>query len=157
MVGIVCYFFRLEIETGLSSGYNLMKLYLERSPFDNVAASSRLLAAFKAAHGPTDTEVSFVHPYDDWTRLATSVYKPPLVTTPTLAGIFWVNFFGPGHLTDFDVETLHSRLTENGVEWVDDQGLYVFTSPNVADADSSTVHTQMLELTDTFRRASKAT
>src|SRR5215204_1859586 len=89
-----------------TAGISLFNLTLDYD--DEEAFSVPSIQRFVDMYTPDMVDAAYVHGDPQWTSLAAGPYKPPLVTTPTFAGVFWANFLGPGHLANFDVAKLQS-------------------------------------------------
>ncbi len=81
-----------------------------------------------------------------------SCLKPPLVTAPTFAGVFWANFLGPGHLADFDVAKIQS-IEAYRTKWHGKTGLSLVSAPTLDDALTPDGEKELLRLTAEFRAA----
>jgi hypothetical protein len=101
---------------------------------------------------PDMVDAAYIHADPQWTSLADGAYKPPLVTTPTFAGVFWANFLGPGHLADFDVAKLQS-IEAYRTKWHGKTGLSVVSAPTLEEALTPDGEKELLRLTAEFRAA----
>ncbi|HEU4597398.1 MAG TPA: hypothetical protein VFS10_19875 [Pyrinomonadaceae bacterium] len=141
-------------ETKQVEGYSMINLEFDMPAEVDAAYSADLIEMFKGVHSPGNTEFACIHPYVRLLQLAAVGYAPPLVFAPMLAGIYWANFLGPGHLDKFDAERLRG-LSAYLVEFVGDEGLLLVVSPRVDEATTEQVEREMQRLTDEFRRALK--
>jgi hypothetical protein len=119
---------------------------------ENLHIGSEVANAFLDLYSPDTADAAFIHADPQWTRLASGPYKPPLVTTPTFAGVFWANYLGPGHLNEFSVPKLKAIETHR-TEWRDDQGMFLITAATLEEALSPAGETELQRLTDSFRVA----
>jgi hypothetical protein len=101
---------------------------------------------------PDMVDAAYIHAEPQWGDLADGPYKPPLVTAPTFAGVFWANFLGPGHLADFDVAKIQS-IEAYRTKWHGKTGLAVVSAPTLDDALTPDGEKELLRLTAEFRAA----
>lgn len=134
------------------AGIGTMALIFEGARFEDAEGSARLADAFRAVHSPDDTEYSGIHWYDRWERLNYTTYNPAVTYTPMFSGVVWANFFGPGHLDQFDQDVLKG-MPARDMTWVDKRGLFLMTDTRLADVKSGVAESRLIELTRTFREA----
>lgn len=139
-----------------AQGINLIKLWLDDDEFRGVSGSDALIRAFRAIHGPENTEAAFIHPYESWVKLTDVVmdgaYGDPLTLGPMFPGVMWASFLGRGHLAFFDVTKLR-QLEAHQIEWIGEDGLFIRVCADVRDAAKPEVEREMLRLTSAMRRA----
>lgn len=135
-------------------GYGAISLLFDPAVFATVERSTELIHAFLHTHTPDDTEYACIHPYARLQVLRNTIYKTPVTFTPMLAGIFWTNFLGPGQLDLFDIGRLKALKTYR-VEWIDDRGLFVIVTPDLADVERPETEKEMERVTFEFRGALK--
>src|SRR5262249_40583637 len=135
-------------------GYGVVSLLFHASAFFTIERSAELIDAFMRTHTSEDTEYACIHPYARLQTLRNTTYKHPVTFTPMLAGVFWANFLGPGQLEMFDLKRLRN-ITCYRVEWIDDRGLSLIVSSNLADAETPETENNMERLTSVFRNALK--
>ncbi|MGN6110539.1 MAG: hypothetical protein ACTHU0_35885 [Kofleriaceae bacterium] len=134
-------------------GLNTFVFQLEGAPYEDDAGSARLLRAFRAAHAPETTEFAAIHPLARYEALESAAYNPAVTVGPMFAGVYWANFLGRGHLEQFDRAAL-ARLPADRVQWVDEgRGLFLVTTPRLADAEAPATEAEMMRLTELFRAA----
>lgn len=138
-----------DAEEGWVDGLNTLWLTFDRS---RVTDSGALLEAFYAVHTPADAEYAVIHPYDHWADFADRHYQIPVTINLSFRGVFWANFLGPGHIEEFDPEKLRD-LEAHEVRWVDEKGLFVIATPDLASADAPASEPILLALTERFREA----
>jgi hypothetical protein len=119
---------------------------------DGEAVSTPSTQGFVDMYTPDMVDAAYIHADPQWTSLASGPYKPPLVTTPTFAGVFWANFLGPGHLADFDVAKLQA-IEAYRTKWYGKTGLSLVSAPTLDDALTPDVEKELLRLTAEFRAA----
>ncbi len=136
------------------SGMSLITLAVATPDGAIPAPSDALRTHFLALHTPDTTESAFVHAEPQFTRLATGVYRPPLVTGPSCPGILWASFLGGGHLADFSVPTLR-RIEAYHTKWHDDRGVSLVSAPRLEDALTPSGEEELLRLTAAFRAAKR--
>ncbi len=112
----------------------------------------RLADTFVSLYSPETADAAFIHTDPQWTHLAAGPYKPPLVTTPTFAGVCWSNYLGPGHLVDFSVAKL-KEMQAYRTEWRDDSGMFLIAGPTLENALTPEGEHELLRLTAEFRAA----
>ena len=137
-----------DASSGWVQGIHNLALTFERSRVDSEA----LAQAFRSAHTPADTEYAFIHPYTHWIEFSHAHYANPVTINISFRGVFWANFLGPGHLDEFDLQRLRN-LDAHEVEWVDDKGLFVIATPELASADAPEAEPVLIRLTEQFREA----
>jgi hypothetical protein len=118
------------------------------------AISAPLMQGFTDLYNPEMVDSAIIHADPQWTLLASGPYKPPLVTTPTFAGVFWANFLGPGHLAEFCVPKLHA-IQAYRVKWHGERGLSVISTSTFDEALTPDGEKELLRLTAEFRAAKK--
>lgn len=138
-----------------ATGMSLFNLTAGGEEPVDAAASGRLAQAFRGLYTPDTADAAYLHADPQWTMLAGGPYKPPLVTTPTFAGVFWANFLGPGHLPEFDLPKLKA-VSAHQLEWQGDAGLTVVATPTLPDALAPDGERELLRLTAEFRAAKAA-
>lgn len=141
-----------DANSGWVDGLNNLSLTFDRSRIAGRAGSDALAAAFLSAHTPADTEYAFIHPYVHWAGFSHANYGNPVTINISFRGVFWANFLGPGHLDEFDVRLLQD-LDAHRVEWVDNKGLFVIATPDLASADAPASEPVLIRLTERFRAA----
>lgn len=141
-------------ESGEFEGFSRVNLGFYRPAEDAARFSAELLAAFNETHAPDNTEYAFIHPYRKTFGLKETVYRRPVTIGQMFAGVYWANFLGPGHLTQFDLDKLHP-LDAYRVEFVGREGLFLVVTPDVAGTDDPAAERKMFALTEVFRRALK--
>lgn len=134
---------------GWVDGLNTLWFTFDRSL---VPDSGALLESFFAVHAPEDTEYAVIHPYDHWSDFADANYQVPVTINLSFRGVFWANFLGPGHVEEFDAEKLRG-LDAHEVRWLDDKGLFVIATPDLASADAPSSEPVLIRLTERFRSA----
>jgi hypothetical protein len=135
-------------------GYNIINIEFARAPFSTPQRSADLINCFMRTNTPDATEFAAIHPTARWESLRRSAYNIAVTYDMMFAGVYWANFLGPGHLDQFDRGKL-AGLSGYQVEWVGDRGLFLIVSPNVGEADTPGVESEMLRLTEIFRHARK--
>jgi hypothetical protein len=133
-------------------GYSMIKIIFEGASLQAPEHSSTLLETFFATHTPDNTEFAFIHPYLHWSQLEDGNYNSPVTFRPMFAGVYWANYLGLGHIELFDRQKLNS-LSAYHVKWIDDRGLFLVITPNLADVLTPAIEEKMLKLTEEFRRA----
>ena len=141
-------------EAGEVEGFSRVNLGFYRPAEETAPFSAGLLAAFTQTHAPDNTEYACVHPYFKIFESTDTVYRRPITISQMFAGVYWANFLGPGHLTQFDLDRLQP-LDAYLVEFVGREGLVLVATPDVAEADDPAVERKLLALTEVFRRALK--
>ena len=131
-----------------------MSLFNLRLDYDEKEAFPPM-QGFVDIYTPDMVDAAIVHADPQWTLLAGGPYKPPLVTTPTFAGVFWANFIGPGHLAEFDIAKLQS-IQAYRTKWCGEAGVSVVSTPTLEDALTAEGEKELLRLTAAFRAAKKA-
>lgn len=142
-------------ETNMVTGFNAINILFENESFQTPAGSDIMYSTFKKIHSIENTEYAMIHPYLHWRALddtLTGAYGNPLTFSPMFSGVSWATFLGPGQLESFDIPMI-KHIKSYDVDWVDNKGLYMRASQNVADASSKTVESQMIALTEEFRKA----
>jgi hypothetical protein len=133
-------------------GLNTLWLTFDRSRIRDRTQSAVLLDEFFTVHQPRDTEYAVLHPYAHWADFTDKYYEVPVTINLQFKGIFWANFLGPGHLDEFD-RTKLGNLDAHQARWIDDNGLFVITTPDLAFADTPDSEGELLRLTQRFRDA----
>lgn len=118
---------------------------------DELRIGDDVADAFFDLYSPDTADAAFIYADPQWTRLATGPYKPPLVTTPTFAGVFWANYLGPGHLDEFSMLKLKATQAYR-TKWYDN-GMFLISAPTLADALKPEGQNELIRLTDAFRAA----
>ena len=142
-------------EEGWVDGMNTLWFTFDRSRIPGRRESDALLAGFHEAHSPTDTEYAVLHPYEHWVRFDDQHYTVPVTISLMFRGVFWANFFGPGHIEELDAARLKD-LDAHEVKWLDGKGLFVVATPDLASADAPSSEPILLRLTERFRAALRA-
>jgi hypothetical protein len=132
--------------TGMSL-FNLTVAYTRALP-----ASQLLAESFVELYTPSGVDAAYIHTDPHWTLLAGGTYKPPLVTTPTFAGVFWANHLSGGHLAEFSIPELR-KIEAHRTEWQNDGALSVIATPTLEDALTSEGEADLVDLTHQFQRA----
>jgi hypothetical protein len=133
-------------------GLNVISLDFDRSLVATPRRSRELTDAFTSVHTPEDTEYAFVHPTDHFERFGSEHYEVPVTIGPMFRGVLWANFFGPGHLDQFDWEEV-AELSAYWTKWVDRRGLFLLTTPDVNRVEEPASEAELLRLTKLFRAA----
>jgi len=131
-------------------GMSLFNLTVECG--DALPSSSVMEQRFLALYSPEIVDAAYIHADPQWKKLTADAYIPPLVTTPTFAGVFWANFLGPGHLANFDVAKLQS-IEAYRTKWHGKTGLSLVSAPTLDDALTTDGEKELLRLTAEFRAA----
>lgn len=146
--------FPFQKNIGKVQGYNIFNLWFEAKAFSEPDASDMLMQVFNTIHTPDNTEFAFIHPYKRWSELSGvgGHYEVPVTLGPMFSGVYWAIFLGREHLAFFDLSKLRN-LQSYQVEWIDDDGLFVRVSQDIADATSPDVEEEMFRLTEIFKNA----
>jgi hypothetical protein len=133
-------------------GMSLLNLTVDVPP--TALPSDAIADRFVEVYAPDVADAAFVHAEPQWTQLAGGPYKPPLVTTPTFAGVFWANYIAGAHLAEFDVAALHA-VRAHRVHWQGDDGLALISAPRLEDALTAAGESDLRRLTAAFRAAKR--
>ena len=133
-------------------GMSSVWLFFEKQAVSTLPRSQELFQAFRAVHDPDNTEYAFIHPYQHWLDVANQYYQLPVTIGPMFKGIFWANFWGPGHLNEFDLKKLHG-IAAYEIDWVDDKGLFVRVAKSILAVEEAATEAELLRLTEIFREA----
>lgn len=85
--------------------------------------------------------------------------RPPASGSPHTAadsGVLWANFFGPGHIDQFD-EGLLRTLPAERCSWVGKRGLFLIDDASLAEIKEPKAEERLAELTAIFRAARHTT
>ena len=129
-------------------------LFFDRQTVSTQSRSQELFQAFRAIHDPDNTEYALIHPYQHWLDFANRYYQLPVTIGPMFKGMFWANFWGPGHLTEFDLKKLHG-LSAYEINWVDDTGLFLRVAKSIIEVEKPTAEEELLRLTKAFSDAKR--
>jgi len=132
------------------AGMNMFNLTVALN--NGMRIGSRVSDSFLSLYSPETADSAFIHADPQWTQLATESYKPPLVTTPTFAGVFWANYLGPGHLSHFSVPKLQA-IQAYRTEWRDDRAMFLVTAPTLEEVLTPGGEGELKHLTEEFRAA----
>ncbi|MEW7847661.1 hypothetical protein AB2N08_03075 [Massilia aurea] len=137
-------------------GMAVCALQFDGAGFAEPAPSKVLAEAFRSVHTPDDTEYAGMHWLDRWDGLNDTVYNPAVTYTPMFSGVMWANFFGPGHIDQFDEAVLHT-LPAGHCSWVGERGLFLIDDASLAAIREPKAEDRLAELTAIFRSARRNT
>lgn len=127
-------------------------VFFDKQAVSSIKGTQELIKAFTEVHNPGNTEYALIHPYQHWLDLADQYYRIPVTIGSMFKGIFWANFLGPGHLNEFDLEKL-ADISAYRTKWIEDQGLFLISSPSILEAEENLPETECILLTKLFRDA----
>lgn len=133
---------------------NFIWLFLAKQAFIPTSQSQEIFQAFREINNPENTEYAFIHDYEHWLSFSDQNYKIPVTTGSTFKGAYWLNFIGPGHIEEFDLEHL-ATITAFATELVEEKGFYARAYDNVLEAADSANEAELKQLTKAFRTAIK--
>lgn len=127
-------------------------LFFDRQAISTPSRSQELFQAFCSIHGPDNTEYALIHPYQHWLDFADRYYQLPVTIGPMFKGMFWANFWGPGHLNEFDLAKLHG-ISAYEMLWVDNSGLFLRVAESIDEVEQPATEAELIRLTERFRDA----
>jgi hypothetical protein len=131
-------------------GVNMATLRWDSDGYARPEDSASLFDTFAQAHGPADSEFAFIHPWGSYGHLMGDVYRPPLVTSQTVAGACFALYIGPGQIAFFDVDALAS-VPASRMKRDDDRAVWFQCLPVLSVAGEPEQEQALVTLTEEMR------